>query len=276
MTTRTFYLYRYQLLPITKQYNLCYDLDDIISKKNMYFQDAILQLKNEFPKSKKKAYAYEVKSYIGDYFFIILSRRQNVTYYSHEHNKQHIDSFPPARMFIDNKSTSQIIAIERSSYSPSTVCNIFEDFINKELKRNNLAIQIAPLYKKSTFWDFIEQNQDNIEQVAFTIITPNMSNISKGLCQDLKDIAKRTKAVNSEYKIIADKNATLHIDNSDPAISGLAEYTSEGGGTVQIKLNNSKVKYKSNDHQLKIEIGEFEFNGPLSSLGDRIRSIIQK
>ena len=70
---------------------------------------------------------------------------------------------------------------------------------------------------------------------------------------------------------IADKNATLRIDDSDSAIAGLAEYTANGGGSAQIKLRNSKVKYKSNDHQLEIEIGDFEFNGPLSSLGDKIQ-----
>lgn len=98
-----------------------------------------------------------------------------------------------------------------------------------------------------------------------------MSNISGGLCSDLREMAKRTKAVTSEYKIIADKAATLRIDDSDLAIAGLAEYTANGGGSVQIKLKNSKVKYKSNDHQLELEIGDFEFNGPLSSIGDKIQ-----
>lgn len=54
MATHTFYLYRYQLLPITKQYDLRYDLDEIIRNKNEYFKNAILQLKHELPKSKKR------------------------------------------------------------------------------------------------------------------------------------------------------------------------------------------------------------------------------
>ena len=45
MATHTFYLYRYQLLPITKQYDLRYDLDEIIRNKNEYFKNAILQLR---------------------------------------------------------------------------------------------------------------------------------------------------------------------------------------------------------------------------------------
>ena len=271
MATHTFYLYRYQSLPITKQYDLRYDLDEIIRNKNEYFKNAILQLKHELPKSKKKTYTYEVKSYIEDNFLVILSKKQNVKYYTHEHREEYIDSFPPARIIINNKSNVQVIAIEKSKYAPNTIRNVIEHFINNELERNNLSIKIAPLYKESTFWNFIEQNKDHIEHVKFTLITPNMSNISGGLCSDLKEIAKRTKAVTSEYKIIADKNATLRIDDSDSAIAGLAEYTANGGGSAQIKLRNSKVKYKSNDHQLEIEIGDFDFNGPLSSIGDKIQ-----
>ena len=45
MATRRFDLYRYQIIPAQKQLNLLYNMDEVIQKKNLYFENALLRLK---------------------------------------------------------------------------------------------------------------------------------------------------------------------------------------------------------------------------------------
>ncbi|WP_417291886.1 hypothetical protein, partial [Desulfovibrio porci] len=83
-----------------------------------------------------------------------------------------------------------------------------------------------------------------------------------------------TRASTTEYKIAAEKDATLHVDKDNEAIAGLADYTAKGGGDTSIKRRSSKISYKSNDYQLDIEIEELELKGDVSKLTEKIRGKI--
>lgn len=74
MATRVFYLYRYQILPLTVQPNLLYNLEELIAQKNKYFFDAVLSLKISSKDGEKRRYKYELGKYINDSIVLIASR----------------------------------------------------------------------------------------------------------------------------------------------------------------------------------------------------------
>lgn len=274
MAGKIFSLYRYQILPMQKQYNLLYDLNDILKRKNIIFEEALLNLKISVKNKEKRRYRYDMIRHGNNSFLLVVSREKSVKFYREDYVKDYIPSFPPVHIIIDNNPDEQILAVENSSEykTPNTLVKIFERSLQGELEKNNLFVKFSPIYKESSFWNYIEKYKDDISSLHFTLITPNMSNISGGLCEDLKNIAHDTRASITDYKIEAEKGATLHIDKSNEAIAGLADYTAKGGGDTTIKRRNSKISYKSNDYQFDIEIDELELKEDVSKLIEKIRS----
>lgn len=101
-----------------------------------------------------------------------------------------------------------------------------------------------------------------------------MPSISHSLSEDLKNMAKMTNASKTDYKITAAPGTNLDVSQENQGLAGLADYTSSGGGNAQIKIHNTKITYKSDEYQLKIELNDMEASGNphavLNALFERI------
>ena len=220
----------------------------------------------------KKRYTYELGKYVDDSIILIASRQKSVKYIRADHTQDDVDSFPFGYIIIDNNSEYQTMCIQDSSeLRARSVAKKIEKSLHRILSKTNLTVKISPIYKESDFWTFVESHKDNIASLSFDLITPNMSNISSRLSEDLKNTAKNTGTTETNLKFNAAKNGFLLLDRENRELEGLVDYTSKGGGEVRIKVKGSKIGYHSNDAQLNMEFSDLELQGNLTDLIAEIR-----
>lgn len=267
MATRRFDLYRYQIIPAQKQLNLLYNMDEVIQKKNLYFENALLETKNVNNRNK-----FTIEKRGNNSFTGTILRKKAVKLYTENGEEKHETSYPPIHIIIDNEPQWQIIAIERTPEYPKTtgLINKIAKSIDRILAKHNLIVKPSALSRNDKFWDYIENNKDDIQNISFTLITPNMSNISAKLSEQIKQNAKKTKASETNFSIKAEKGASLLIDRENELIGSMIEYISDGGGSASITARGVSAKFKTDDYQLSIAINELQFKD-LSTVLERIR-----
>lgn len=254
-----FDFFRYQILPISQQIQLNFlnSFDDSIKNKNIYFSTA---LTNSIYRSAGKDLVKDIKESEKDFYILKLGKKINLKRYAEDLSPEKLDSFPPTIIFIDNNPKFQTISIEQNNIFKDTdaVIRILLRSINELLKDHSLAVKIEPIFSPKSFWEFISENQKSIRHVDFTLITPNMSNISSRLSEDLRRAAQSTKAIKTNLKLQSETGATLDIEEDNAQISDLVDYASKGGGRVFIK--GLKNKYDSRKQQKTFSIESIEGN----------------
>lgn len=110
MATRRFDLYRYQIIPAQKQLNLLYNMDEVIQKKNLYFENALLETKNVNNRNK-----FTIEKRGNNSFTGTILRKKAVKLYTENGEEKYETSYPPIHIIIDNEPQWQIIAIEKDS-----------------------------------------------------------------------------------------------------------------------------------------------------------------
>lgn len=253
----TFDLFRYQIIPISQavQLSLLETTTDTIRKKNKYFAEA---LKNVEFQSAGKPLIKELSNSLDNFFVLKLGRTKHVKIYKPDFAPEHVPSHPPTQIFIDNDPLKQIIAVEQNNLSSSTsaVVNLIKKYTDIFLKNKNLAIKILPIFEEKSFWQFIDEHKTGVKHIEFTLITPNMSNISRTLNEDLKRIAQLSKTVETKLKLSSEKDSVLEIDKNNTGIAGLVDYAAEGGGRVFVK--GVTIRYDSKKNQKAVTIESIE------------------
>jgi hypothetical protein len=111
-----------------------------------------------------------------------------------------------------------------------------------DLNPINLQVLSEKVFQEADFWHLVELHKGAIRDIKFEFITPNMSNISKPLSEELKSFAEKSNATKTDLKIYANPNSSVILDIDDPeymeTIRGLVKYSSEGGGDVSLKIRS--------------------------------------
>ena len=110
------------------------------------------------------------------------------------------------------------------------------------------------MFENSYFWDLIREHENRITRVEFEFVTPNMANISSSLEDTLKQLSKDTNAAISELELKSDPLSALKISNNNPTIRGLAEYISQGGGNISMKVRGIRKTIKTSNSSKEIQI----------------------
>ena len=272
MATRVFSLYRYQILPLDTRPSLLYNLQDLIDRKNQYFMEALLSLKISGKNGNRRRYRYELVCRINNFVMMITSRQKNVKVIREDHTPADVDSFPFSYIIFDNEKEYQFVAVQESpELHARTIVKKLEKSLQEKLKARYLTVKFSPVYKESDFWVFARENEGKIISLSFSLITPNMSNISSMLSEDLKRTAKVTAAIETNLRLKSDSSSSLNLQPDNDELNGLVNYAAEGGGEIRAKVRDSTLSFQSNDYQAVMEIGEMEFEGDLSSLVKLIR-----
>ena len=100
-----------------------------------------------------------------------------------------------------------------------------------------------------------------------------MSNISHSLSEELKSLSKSTKSSLTNLNICAERGKSLVIDQQNQGIASMVDYSSDGGGEISVRVRDSKVKFRSNDYQASVEIGEGDMKLSLKDIASLIRSM---
>jgi hypothetical protein len=263
----TFDLYRYQLLPIDRAFQIelfggISSLEDLLRQKNYIFFQALRGVR-EF-KSRKTVIRHKVLYHDTEQVLIRFAANRSLTRETQEFTEEEIENWPSFLVYLWNDPTQQFIAIQerRSAFQKTeVVTKAIIDAVDIELSKNNLRAHTEALFLEAAFWDLIERNIGRIKDIHFELITPNMSNISDVLSDDLKSFAKTTNTAQTNLIIHADPDSSITVDSSDPNLRGLVSYSSEGGGNISIKVRGVSKRYHTKKSKKHIELTELEIEG---------------
>lgn len=268
MSKLTFDLFRFQLIPIsTKQVRLNleedktleYSYDELVAEKNNIFD----KLVNEFTMSKTDFPVIKFAEDEGYYLFGIANKK--TTLIVNDFKESQITTEPFVYVCINTSSDSQLIAISRNQNAFSNtnvVKNILRDVFKKHLKSYGLVVEIEALFEIDTFWSITDRYRDKIKEIDFEIVKPNMSRISRRINNTIKPLIKSTNSHKTNLKLSAPKDGVLeNINKENEIVSGLVDYSSEGGGEVSLKIEGLRKRMKSSKMHKFIEVKEIDIKG---------------
>jgi hypothetical protein len=270
---QTFELYRYQLLPASQQqqdlFHKTLSADEIRENKNRFF-DSIL---NELPPFRYRGYEikHKVMFHKDDWFIFKLGAHKSVDRDTEDFRRERIESWPNVTVLVHNNPDTQILAISRNLKafsSTSTVAKIFERSLTPALRHFGLTIQVREQFEKNNFWSIIRQNAGRITRVRFEMVAPNMSNISRTLKVDLRQLNRESNCQKANLELEALPGAALEIKETNELMDGCVEYSSLGGGDIAIKVRGIKKEIRTSTTVKSIEIDELSLQAPNHNLFD--------
>lgn len=278
MSKSRFNLYRYQLLPTDRYfqgdlYGIA-SLEELIAKKNDIFYDAVASpyaFKSTSPET-------SVKKLFDDGEFILFQVAVNrvVQIETQDFDSKAVANWPKFLVAIWNHPEQQTIAVQKRHVAfqkPQTAVKILAKSIEGIMTKHQLVMAWEPIVEKQVFWNLVNLHRKNIKKVEFELITPNMASISKTLPQDLKDLAKKSNAVKSSIALESANDSALVLSESDPVVSGLADYTSEGGGNVSITLIGMSKKIQTSATVREFEVSDAKLEGDPKAIASILKSL---
>lgn len=260
----SFDLFRFQLLPITQNvqtdaFNKINTLEDLKENKNKIFKEVISSV--EFFNHKGYDVHHKVLIDSEDWYVFKIGSKKTVERESPEFIIEKIESWPSVIVIINNNPDIQTIAISSNTKafsSPRVVSNIIENTIQKNIKNKQISLHINAITDRNDFWNFVKKYEGKITMVRFELISPNMSNISKSLKVDLKQINKDTNShvMNLELNSVPDSSLEIKTDNE--MIDGIVDYSAEGGGDITLKIKGLKKTIHTQKTTRTIELEELE------------------
>lgn len=257
-----FEYFRYQLVPKNFGQITLFEetktVEDIIHKKNDFFHEVIIcaNFKNKNEELPSKVLMNRDRIY-----WLQLANPKS-KYYVHNFEERSIKSDPFVNILINNNPKKQIIAISRNSEAfkqSTTVAKIIEQVIKRYLDKYNLDIHIEPIFEAQKFWDIVNTKKP-IEKIKFSIIKPNMADISGVLREPLKSLIKETNSHTTIMELNSSKDSTLeNINRNNQDLKGLVDYSSEGGGNIKVKIKGEKRDFNTKS-AIKMEPAELDFD----------------
>ncbi|MFK8296991.1 hypothetical protein ACI76O_01215 [Capnocytophaga cynodegmi] len=262
-----FQIFRYHLLPIESKYyqtNMFQDkpmsYKEIRERKNDFFNEALLRMIDQNGGSNP----LKVEIIEDNYFVFKVAQKKKTTITKNFENRQE-DTEPYCFVIINNDPNVQKIAISYNSDAfsePSTVKNILIKKLVKYLTSLGLNIEIKPLYNEIKFWEIIRKYEKEITRINFNFVKPNLAQISKSLPEAFKDFVNETNSHESNIIIKAPKKGVLeNITPQNSDVQGLVQYTSEGAGSIKVKVKGYRKVIKTKQVPVTKEIRELEIEG---------------
>jgi hypothetical protein len=195
---------------------------DVITNQNFRFNSSSTNIKSKLLYQK------------GDMYYFKISTRRKARIYKEDFTEDTIDNFPNIIVAVNNDPNVQKIAIQ-SSTNPfkdvETVRRFIVESLDAKMKTHSLSFYLEPIFDKQDFWHFVRKYPNQITQLNFNFISPNLANISKGLSIDLKQGYEETNMHKAKFEMNAEKGSVLKIDEEGKFVNGLVSYIADGGGT---------------------------------------------
>lgn len=256
-----FHLYRYQLLPTNRYFQGdmygASSVEELIAKKNDFFQEA-LNSDGVFKTNRTNTTTQKLFER-DDFILYLVAANRAINRETKDFKTEVIENWPKILVAVWNKPDKQLIAVQHRSAafkSTDAVIKLIFSSIERILSQRQLTAVSDPLFEKHVFWNLINENIGKVQQIEFEIITPNMANISGTLPENLKEFARQTNSVKSKIVINSDPSTSLRVDENNPTINGLVDYSSEGGGDITLKINGYSKKIHTSRTVKEIAIDE--------------------
>lgn len=275
-----FHLYRYQLLPVDRHFQGdlygAATVDALVAKKNAIFADALAS-SLAFTGGRTQT-ATQRLAEADDFLLFRIAANRSLQHETRDFQTEVIDNWPKILLVIWNAPDKQLIAVQHRTQAfrdTQAVLKLVFDSIEPILTKNQLTALFEPMFEKRIFWDLVEKHKDKIQEVDFELVTPNMANISGALPDNLKQFAKRTNAVKSHIAIASDGASALKLDQSDPIVNALVDYSSEGGGDISIRLAGIKKKLHTSGSVREVTIDEAILHGTNQNVASALKELLK-
>lgn len=275
-----FHLYRYQLLPVDRHFQGdlygAATVEDLITKKNQIFAEALAS-SLAFSGGRTQT-ATQLLAKADDLLLYRIAANRSLQHETRDFQTEVIDNWPKILLVIWNAADKQLIAVQHRSNAfqdTQAVLKLIFDSVEPILAKNQLTALYDPLFEKKVFWDLVERHKGKIQEVDFELITPNMANISGVLPENLKQFAKRTNAVKSHVAIASDPGSSLKLDQSDPLVNALVEYSSQGGGDIAIRLAGIKKLQHTSRTVREVTIDEAVLQGTPENVASLLQELLK-
>lgn len=260
----SFEVFRYQLvvdktLPMNAFGN--YETpEQLRAEKNNIFKTLITNEKFKFNSS-----GSTIKSKLlyqkGDMYYFKISTKRTAHLYNEDFTEKKLDNYPNIIIAINNHPDVQKIAIQTSTTpfkDAETVRRFIVESVDSKIKNYNLSFSLEPTWDKQDFWRFVRKYPNQITQLTFNFISPNLANISKNLTIDLKQAYEDTNMHKAKFEMKADEGSTLQINEQSKFVNGLVSYIADGGGAdagIQAKVLNKRglLNTAQNPNEFSIE-----------------------
>lgn len=275
-----FHLYRYQLLPVDRHFQGdlygAATVEDLIAKKNQIFAEA-LSSSLAFSGGRTQT-ATQRLAQADDLLLYRIAANRSLQHETRDFKTEVIDNWPKILLVIWNAPDKQLIAVQHRANAfqdTQAVLKLVFDSVESILAKNQLTALYEPLFEKKVFWDLVERHKGKIQEVDFELVTPNMANISGVLPENLKQFAKRTNAVKSHVAIASDPGSSLKLDQSDPLVNALVDYSSQGGGDIAIRLAGIKKLLHTSRTVREVTIDEAVLQGTPENVASLLQELLK-
>lgn len=276
-----FDLYRYQLLPINRfiQGDLLRGIptvEELLNKKNEIFNSVLSGVKH-FSNSRTETVTKCLYS-DNNFFLFRIAANRSLHRETKDFTEELLDNWPSVLVAIWNHPDVQMIAVQKRTAAfanTEAVVKLILDTTYSSLAHAHLRAIHEPIVEKQVFWNIVEKYAGRIQRLEFEFITPNMANISSSLPENLKAFAKATNAVKNKLNIEADSASNLHVEKSNETISGLVDYTSEGGGNIAAKITGLSRKVNTSKTVKHIEIAEIQLQGTAEEVVNVMKELMK-
>lgn len=267
----TFHVFRYQILPVSRAIQLELGLDeeppiisleDLLARKNALFAAAIKKIEKFRFHRAELVHRVEVSE--DDFIVLKLGAERGLTITTRDFAEEEIENWPYVLVIINNNPQVQKVAIQldrRVFYRTTTVANILERNLNEYLRQYQLVVRFNPIFEESYFWDIVARYRGRITQAEFAMIAPNLSNISRALNLDLRELQRTTNTQETRLQLKSDPESSLTFEQGDRFIASLVEYASQGGGNISVKVRGVRRKIQTEKGIIEESIDEAEIEG---------------
>lgn len=279
--TVNFHIYRYHLNPLETNTNQLELFDgtkiskkEIKERKNEFFQKVINdRLSIGTPSNPMTLFDQD-----NDFFLLKIANKKTKKIVK-DFKEKKLEHDPYVFAIINNDPAVQKIAIGENLeafYSVDAVKNIMSKIVNRELQKYGLNVEIEKMFDVKDFWSYVSKHKNEIKKIEFEFIKPNLASISKAIPEAFKKLQENTNAHKAKISIEAPEKGYLEkINKSNKEISGIVEYSSEGGGNIKMKIKGYTKYLNTTEKPIIKQIKEVDLEGAPSQLLKIYKEIVE-
>ncbi len=275
-------LFRYQLLPTTGKQQLTLfgnrsprTPEEARERKNEYFAICLRELPPMFHRGRELATRMIADT--GNLFAFRLGMPKDVERITQDLQSERIESYPNVVVAINNDPDVQLIGISRDRKafsSPTVPLKILGDTLGLSLHEFSLAIHIEALFETSEFWALVREYEARVTAVRFELVSPNMANISGSLELDLVGLNRASNSHQTNLELNSPKDGVLELEESNPMLNSLVEYSSQGGGDVSLKVRGLRKRVRTSRSTRCVEIDEVAIDGRSDAVAEVLAAVL--
>jgi hypothetical protein len=276
-----FRIYRFHLLPLSADETQIsmfpkkiMNTIELKEKKNAFFNSIL----NSLVESKNNVNPIRLHHH-EDEFFVFKIAQKKTARITQDFKNQTVNNEPYSYIIINNDNTVQKIAISENSEAFSNtdvIKNILTKVFRKELEQFQLNIIIEQLFDSKSFWEYVDKYKNELTYINFQYIKPNLAAISKSLPEDFKKFAENVNSHESHLTIKAPEKGILeNISKKNPVVNGLVEYSSDGGGNINLKVKKIRKHLNTADKPVIQQIYELEIEGVAEQVFKLFKTIVE-